>query len=84
MVSVEAIQVTPESVERATLWSGARQVEEIDPNDSTKRFVALNIPTLDGVKRAGEGDYIVRNNLGEFSVMSQPEFESKYKLVSPS
>jgi hypothetical protein len=82
-VSVEAIQLTPESVKRAALWCGGVEVEEIDPHDSTKKFVALNIPTLSGVKRAGEGDYVIKGLQGEFSVMNSTDFETRYELVEP-
>lgn len=80
-VSVEAIQITPENVKRAALWCGGVEVEEIDPQDSTKKFVALNIPTLSGVKRAGESDYVIKGLQGEFSVMNQTDFEGRYELV---
>lgn len=84
-VSVEAIQITSESVHRAALWCGGVEVEEIDPIDSTKKFAALNIPTLAGVQRAGEGDYVVKEMSpvakGRFRVMSKYDFESKYEPV---
>ena len=80
-VSVEAIQLSVETAERAAVWTGGRIVEEIDPINSTKRFVALNIPTLEGVQRASDGDYVVRSLGGEFSVMRAREFERKYELI---
>lgn len=81
-VSVEAIQITPENVKRAALWCGGVEVEEIDAQDSTKKFVALNIPTLSGVKRAGESDYVIKGLQGEFSVMNADDFEARYELTS--
>lgn len=84
-VSVEAIQLTPESVQRAAQWCGGVEVEEIHPTDSSKRFVALNIPTLEGVQRASEGDYIVKElslvAKGRIRVMRAREFESKYEPI---
>jgi len=81
-VHVTAIQVTPESIERAVTFSGGREIEEIDPQDSKKRFVGVNFPTLSGVKRASQGDYIVRDHVtGELSVMAKREFERKYELI---
>lgn len=84
-ISVEAIQVTPQSVHRAALWCGGIEVEEIDPIDNTKKFSALNIPTLSGVQRAGEGDYVVKEMSptarGRFRVMRQHEFETKYEPI---
>jgi hypothetical protein len=80
-VSVEAIQLTPETVERAATWTGGRVVEEIDPVNSLRRFVALNIPTLDGVKRASEGDFVVKSMGGEFDVMREREFRRRYEGI---
>ena len=80
-VAVEAIQLTPESVHRAAVWSGSVEVEEIDPFDKTIKFCALNVPTLEGIKRCQEGDYVVKDNDGNFSVMKKHEFEAKYHLV---
>lgn len=80
-VSVEAIQLTPETVKRAALWSGGVEIEEIDPEDSTKKFCGLNIPTLTGVQRAQEGDYILKNLQGHVTVMPKREFEARYEIV---
>lgn len=80
-VNVTAIKLTPESVERAAQFSGGIQVEEIDPFDRSRRFVALNIPTLYGMKRASEGEYIVKDQKGIITIMSPSEFESKYQEI---
>ena len=81
LVDVEAIELTPENLDRAVLWCNGRAIEEIDVEDSKKRFVGINIPTLEGVLRASETDYIVKNLRGGFTVMSKYEFESKYEMV---
>lgn len=80
-VAVEAIQLSAESVHRAAVWSGAVETEEIDPFDKTVRFVALNVPTLQGIERCQEGDYVVKDNEGNFGVVKKSEFEAKYALV---
>lgn len=80
-VSVTAIQLTPESFERAQIFCGGVPVTEIDPFDSKKQFVALNIPTISGTIRAGQGDYIIKDAFGLVSVMSPDEFERKYERV---
>lgn len=79
--TVEAIKLTPESVDRAALWAGGKPVEEYDSFDRSKKFVALNVPTLRGVQRAQEGDYIVKESNGSFNVVSEREFEDKYELI---
>jgi hypothetical protein len=80
-VSVEAIQLSAENVERAATWSGGIQVIEYDAIDKTRTFVALNIPTVFGVVRVSEGDYIVKDQKGHFSTMSAAQFESKYEAI---
>lgn len=81
-LAAEAIQITPDSVHRAALWCGGVEAEEIDPFDSTIRNVGLNVPTISGIHRCSQGDYVVRDPLTNvFSVMSQHEFEKKYRLV---
>jgi hypothetical protein len=80
---VEAMQLTPDQVSAAALWCGGMEVDEIDPFDSTKKFVGLNVPTLsaNGVERASQGDYIVKNLRGEFSVVKPNEFETTYEPI---
>lgn len=81
-VHVTAIKLTPESAERAAAFCGGVLIEEIDPQDSKKRFVGINFPTLSGVKRATQGDYIVKDHTtGEISVMVAYEFERKYEPI---
>ena len=80
-VAVEAIQLTPESVHRAAVWCGGVEVEEIDPFDNTIKFCAMNVPTIHGVQRCQQGDYIVKDSEGNFCVVKRAEFEAKYRLV---
>lgn len=79
--TVEAIQLTAESVERAAMWCGGMVIDEYDAIDSTKKFSGMNIPTLNGVKRASEGDYIVKGPKGIFTVSPANVFESEYELA---
>lgn len=81
-VDVEAIQLTTNSVREAALWCGGVEVEEIDPTDSTKRFVALNVPTMDGVCRCQDGNYVVKNSTGDFKIMSRRKFEETYEPIT--
>ena len=78
--TVLAMQLTPASVSDAELWTGGLQRESVDPFDSKKTFVELNIPTLDGVKRASQGDWIFKKD-GSFQVMSDREFRSTYRPI---
>lgn len=80
--TIDAIQVTPDSVSRAVLWCGGMQVEEVDPNDKSIKFVGVNVPTFEGMKRASEGDYILKTVQGSFNVMKRAEFERTYRKVA--
>jgi hypothetical protein len=80
-VSVTAIQLTPDSFDRARIFCGGVPVTEMDPFDSKKQFVAPNIPTIAGTVRAGQGDYIIKDAFGVISVLSAKEFERRYERV---
>lgn len=80
-VTIEANQLTKDNVEAVALWCGGQRVEEIDPNDSDIRFVAINIPTLEGVMRASEGDYIIKGVQGEFYPCKPGIFAATYEAV---
>lgn len=78
---VMAIQVTPETITQAELFSSGQQVLEIDPLDSSITYVGINVPTLDGVKRASEGDYIVKELGGQISVVRKHVFQRCYEAA---
>lgn len=80
-VSVEAIKIEPDSVQRAALWCGGFEVTEVDPDTATVRFIALNIPTEDEIMRASLGDYVLKDNRGKITVMAEADFESQYELI---
>lgn len=75
---VEAEQLTPGSANYVAAWCGGRKVEEIDALDDEKRYVGLNVLTLDGPKRAQENDYIIKFPAGNFQVMPSHKFHAKY------
>lgn len=78
-VDVEAVQLTAENATRIATWCGGQLVEEIDPQDETLKAQGMNVPTLEGVKRAHRGDYIIKNGKGEFYVRSAQYFESRFE-----
>lgn len=63
------IEVDDENAEFTALWCGGRVVTEIDALDETKQYKAVNVPTKNGVKRASQGDTIVKYANGSFSVL---------------
>lgn len=77
---VEAIQVTPDKVDRAAAWCGGVKITETDPLDSKIKFVGLNIPTTQGVVRASEDSWVIKRADGSFTVMGPHEFAAKYEL----
>lgn len=79
--TVEAIQLLPETVETAAMWSGGMVVTEYDAINRSQKFVAMNIPTITGVKRASEGDYIVKDAAGAITVCHKNAFEAQYELA---
>ncbi len=82
--TVDAMQLTPDRALDAEQWSGGVPVTEYDAVDRTKKFVALNIPTLEGVKRAQEGDYIVKWPGGRIEVIPARQFENQFEPAKPA
>lgn len=93
-VEIEAMQVTRENVEGVAAWCGGRVVTEVKPGDPTDVYVALDIPTLEGIMRAetfhssawdgkryAGGDYIIRGVQGEFYPCKPDIFEQTYEPV---
>ena len=78
--SVQAIQVTPESAQEAATWCAGKLIDEKSPFDETVIQPGINVPTLSGVKRASQGDYILKNlDGGGFQVMNETLFEQNYE-----
>lgn len=80
-VTVEANLLTKENAEAVALWCGGQVVTEINPRDHDDVYVGLNIPTLEGVMRASEGDYVIRGVQGEFYPCKPSIFTATYEKV---
>lgn len=80
-VEIEANCLTKENAEAVALWCGGQLVEEIDALDSSARYVGINIPTLEGVMRASEGDYVIKGVQGEFYPCKPSIFAATYEKV---
>lgn len=80
-ITVEAEQVTDENAAQIAYWRGGVIVEEIDPQDSSKKHLGVNIPTLNGNARASTGDFVVRRMNGVVEVMKALEFHSMYEPI---
>ncbi len=79
--TVEAEQLCPENAQGLSMWCGGMVIDEYDAEDKTKHFVAMNVPTIMGMKRAQEGDFIIKDQMGLVTVMRKNQFESKYELA---
>lgn len=75
---VEAHQLQADCVYILRMWCKGIIIEEIDAEDSKKRYVGINIPTLEGVIRASENDYIIKGVSGEFEVCKPGAFAVLY------
>lgn len=92
-VEIEAMQLTRENAPEVAAWCGGRVIEESKPGDPTDRYIAVEIPTLEGVMRAESfhpstwdpatlryvgGDYVIRGVQGEFYPCKPDIFASTY------
>lgn len=93
-VVIEAWQVTRENVGHIAQLCGGRVIREAKPSDPSDVYVALDIPTLEGVMRAETfhpstwdgsrytgGDWIIRGVQGEFYPCKPDIFEATYEAV---
>lgn len=94
-VEIEAMQVTRENVDTVAAWCGGRVYREEKASDPPDVYVALDIPTLEGVMRAetfhpstwdgrryAGGDFIIRGVKGEFYPCKPDIFAATYEPVT--
>ena len=87
-VIIEAVALTRENVHAVATWCGGRVVEEGKASDPSDVYLALDIPTLEGVMR-GEtmdpsgryphGDWIIKGVGGEFYPCKPDIFAATYE-----
>lgn len=93
-VVIEAMQLTRENAHDVARWCGGRVIEEAKPGDPTDVYIAVDIPTLEGVMRAEAfhhstwdgtqytgGDYIIRGVQGEFYPCKPDIFTATYRNI---
>ena len=93
-VEIEARQVTRENASDIAAWCGGRVIQTAKPGDPDDIYVALEIPTLEGIMRAETthpstwdgarytgGDWIIRGVQGEFYPCKPDIFEQTYEAV---
>jgi hypothetical protein len=73
-----AEQLDSSNAEELAEWCRGLVVEELEPYASKKRYKAINVPTLNGVERLSQGQYLLCRE-GKFSIMGPTKFESEYE-----
>lgn len=87
-VEIEAVALTRENVYSVAAWCGGAVIEEGKASDPSDVYLALDIPTLEGVMRAEtmdpsgrypHGDWIIRGVQGEFYPCKPAVFAATYE-----
>lgn len=79
--TVQAEQVTPETIDWIADWCKGRIARELDPESKIERITGVNVVTQNGVKLAAWGYYVVKKLNGDFKVYDPKYFTSKYALM---
>lgn len=78
---LEVNQVLPATVSAIAVWCGGVEVVEHDALVHEKTFAAINVPTKMGMKRAQEGDWIIRRSDGTFWPVPSDKFHDAFEAV---
>lgn len=79
--TVEAVQITKENVSEVAEWCCGKEVDAFDAMHN-ERIASINLLTVvDGVRRAEEGDYIVKDHIGGFHIRWEDNFERDFEKV---
>lgn len=77
-VVIEAVQFTSLNANEVCAFIGVDKAAAYDLNRET---LHIDIPTLEGVMRADEGDWIIKGVAGEFYPCKSSIFEATYEEV---
>ncbi len=78
---VEANQILPDTVTAVALWCGGVEVVEHDALQHEVTFAAINVPTIIGMLRAQEGDWIIQRLSGDFYPMPANRFLELFEPI---
>lgn len=67
-MSSEARTLTATNAVQLAGWCGGLPVVQHDALDEGKTTAGVNVPTVNGVERASEGDIIIRRDDGKFEI----------------
>ncbi len=85
-VEVNAVRLSWRNVAEVAAWVAHNSSDDIvahipDRDDPTDR-AWIDIPTLEGVMRANQGDLVIRGTEGEFYPCKDSVFQRKYALIN--
>jgi len=84
-VVIEATDpITDDNAEKIAAWCGGRVIREAKPSDPSDVFVAVQVPTLEGVMTGPVGWRVLRGVKGEFYPCDGPVFDATYVEVAPA
>lgn len=75
-ITVTAIKLTRHNAQEVAQWCGGMVIRKVDDT------VSVEIPTLEGVMTANEGDYIIQGVQGEFYPCKPHIFHQTYTEAS--
>lgn len=87
-VIIEAMLLTRSNVHEVARWCGGRVIEEAKSSDPSDVYIAVDIPTLEGVMRAEtmdvsgrypHGDAVIHGINGEFYPCKPDIFDKTYE-----
>lgn len=81
VTAVQAATLTSANVTELAQWCGGRAIEDYDALTRDGKQVGINVPTLDGVERASEGDYILKDEDGRFFVSPALLFQAEFERI---
>lgn len=79
-LEVQAVQLVSTNVQELADWAGGQVIEESNPFDPDQKFVAINVPTPTGMKRASHGYFLV-HHWNDWYVCPPDRFNSLFELV---
>jgi hypothetical protein len=81
-VVIEAMELTGANAMRlAATWAGGKYRYEQKPSDPSDVAYWVDIPTLEGVMKANQGDFIIKGVQGEFYPCKPEIFAATYEAV---
>ena len=78
---ITGVSITKDNCEEVAEWCGGEVVTEQHAMDSTVTYCGINVPTINGVERASESDFVIKNSRGEISVERFSKFLSEHEEV---